>query len=86
MKDGWTALMYAAMNGYSSIVNFLVTKCEADINIVDRLGRNALHWASRYNNKKVVEMLLKLKVSFDELDIEKNNPIDIAKIYNSTDA
>ena len=58
MKDGWTALMYASMNGYSWIVDYLVKECDAEINILDRNEKNALHWAARFNNEKVVEKLI----------------------------
>ena len=70
MKDGWTALMYASMNGFASIVDALVEECDADVDVLDRLRKNALHWAARYDNRRVVEQLLLLKITSDQVDVE----------------
>ena len=64
-KDGWTALMYASMNGLACVVEYLAKACGADINVTDRLGKNALHWASRFGNQKVVAILLQLKINYE---------------------
>ena len=53
MKDGWTALMYATINGNCSIVSWLIKSAEADVNTTDRLGRTCLHWSARYNNNRL---------------------------------
>jgi ankyrin repeat protein len=55
MIDGWSPFMYAAVNGYETIVDLLgqprynerarvmeAPYCE--VNACDRLGRNSLHW------------------------------------------
>ena len=70
MKDGWTALMYASMNGFVSMVSVLVEDCGADVDVLDRLDKNALHWAARYDNRRVVERLLQLKITYDQVDVE----------------
>ena len=53
MYDGWTPFLYAAVNGYPSIVELLATPqtyshmTEAalcDVNVSDKYNRNALHW------------------------------------------
>lgn len=55
MIDGWTPFMYAAVNGYETIVDLLgqprlnerARLMEApfcDVNACDRLKRNSLHW------------------------------------------
>ena len=64
MADGWTALHYASMNGFARIVEYLVKEGGADVNVQDRLFRNALHWAARFNNTKMAEVLLKLGIRY----------------------
>mmetsp|Transcript_10960 Transcript_10960/g.18329 ORF Transcript_10960/g.18329 Transcript_10960/m.18329 type:complete len:410 (-) Transcript_10960:37-1266(-) len=83
MLDGWTALMYAAMNGFASIVDYLVNQGHADVNAVDRLYRNSLHWACRFNNIKVAQKLMSLGIKYDAKDIESQSPIDIAQRYQN---
>ena len=63
MHDGWTALAYAAMNGFCSIVEVL-HKHGADINTKDRLQRNPFHWAARFDNTRVAKKLLDLGVNY----------------------
>lgn len=55
--DGWTALMLASHNGYTSIVDMLIKK-KAELNHCDRLERNSLHYAARYNNIKMALYLI----------------------------
>lgn len=57
-ENGKTALMYALFFGYSSIVNFLLSK-GALINATDSDGRTALMYACRAGQKEIVELLLK---------------------------
>lgn len=47
-QDGWTAVHYAALNGFLSCVE-LLHKHGANISAQDKLKRNALHWACKYN-------------------------------------
>ena len=65
MKDGWTALMYASMNGYSWIIDYIIRELDANVNVIDRNKKNALHWAARFNNVKVVEMLIKHNIKYN---------------------
>ena len=50
-KNGWTALMFAARNGYDKIAQLLI-KSGADIKAKDRDGKTALSLAKeeRYND------------------------------------
>ena len=60
MADGWTPFLYAAVNGYPSIVDLLGAPLLLDssrrkqdsvilsnVNATDRFKRNALHWLIR---------------------------------------
>lgn len=78
MTDGWTPFLYSAFNGYTATMEYLV-KQGADVNAVDRFNRSALHWAVRFENKDVVEKLLKLKVNYLLQDLEGNTAFDIAR-------
>ncbi len=57
--DGWTPFHYAVSNGYKHTLELLV-KRGANINIVDKFKRSALHWAVRYGFVEIVEYLLKI--------------------------
>ena len=45
--------------------------------------RNSLHWAARFNNVKVVELLLKLNLRIDAVDRENMTAIDLCRVHNS---
>ena len=80
--DEWTALQYAAMNGQISIVKFLLGK-GADINTKDKMERTPLHWACRFNNEKVTELLVEYKPLDPKAeDKEHNTPLDLANRFN----
>ncbi len=55
-----TPLMAAALREHFHIVKCLIEQCEADPNIADRYGWNALHWAAQYNrtNTDLIQLLL----------------------------
>ena len=73
MFDGWTALSYAAINGFCHIIEILA-KNGANINTTDRCRRSPFHWAARFNNLKVAKMLLELGAKYDEKDDEGFTP------------
>ena len=81
--DGWSPFMYAAVNGYKSLVELLgsprynerVRILEApycDFNSVDRLKRNSLHW--------VIKLHAIGHPSKDES--KKDKPINIEKFVS----
>jgi ankyrin repeat protein len=79
-----TPLMAAAKNEHFNVVQYLVQECEADPNIADSDGRNAMHYAACFNKKNtdVIQLLLD-QMSIDS--INQNNgfgstPLDYA--YN----
>lgn len=84
MKDGWSALMYACVNGFAPVVKFLLEN-EADINTTDRLFRNPMHWVCRYQNLKIANILLddEYKLNLDQTDMDNMLPIDIARHYHN---
>ncbi|XP_071745713.1 uncharacterized protein [Lepeophtheirus salmonis] len=55
--NGYTALHYAALNGYKDIVELLLTY-EASCNSVDQKGSSPLHLASWAGRFQIVEILL----------------------------
>ena len=57
---GWTPLMAAAMYEHFQIVKYLIEQGEADPNIANSGGVNALHYAAGYNKKdtELIELLL----------------------------
>ena len=61
-SDGYecTPLMIAAWNEHFQIVKYLIEQGEADPNIANSIGCNALYYAAKYNKKdtKVIELLL----------------------------
>jgi len=79
MKDGWTTLMYASMNAYAPVIEYLLEVGKANVNTVDRLHKTCLHWAARFNNVKVAQILLDYNAKWDMTDIDGFTPIDIAR-------
>ena len=80
--------MIAAQNEHFQIVKYLIEQCEADPNIANSDGENALHFAARYNKKdtKVIELLL---TNMPLTSINKKTrggytPLDCACNYNDS--
>ena len=69
-KDGWTALMYASYNGFTSIVELLLTTTKAKVDAVDRLNRTPLHWAARFANLKIIKLLFLHGCKLEHKDID----------------
>lgn len=69
-NDGWTAFFYAAINGFVSTVEYLGIYARINCHTTDRFKRNALHWAARFNNLKMVEKLIDLDLNHNAIDIE----------------
>lgn len=62
---GQTALIEAASNGHTEVVQMLLEKEEIDINLVDTKGRSPLHCAAKNGHTEIVQTLLKM----DRIDI-----------------
>ena len=83
-SDGYdsTPLMIAAENEHFQIVKYLIEQCEADPNIANSRGCNALYYAAR-NNKKDTELIEFLLTNMSLTSINKKTwegctPLDLA--------
>ena len=82
-----TPLMAAAWKEHFQIVKYLIEQCEADPNIGNRYGSNALHLAANYNKKdtELIEFLL-TNMTLNSIN-EKyggDTPLDWAYKYNES--
>ena len=87
-EDGFAPLIMAVEKKHFQVVQYLIEKGEADPNITDSYGWNALHYAAGYNKKdtKVIELLL---TNMPLTSINKKNdygdtPLDFAYKYNKS--
>ncbi|KAH6879578.1 hypothetical protein BKA70DRAFT_1576192 [Coprinopsis sp. MPI-PUGE-AT-0042] len=56
--DGWTALIWASVEGHKGIVALLLSHTDIDVNAADTTHYTALIWASRRGHEEVVALLL----------------------------
>ncbi|CEG69857.1 hypothetical protein RMATCC62417_05854 [Rhizopus microsporus] len=56
-KNGWTALLYAAQNGNTTIVGFLLS-VPVDLDHTDNEGNSALHYAAAWGHVNVMDLLV----------------------------
>ncbi|EIE88039.1 hypothetical protein RO3G_12750 [Rhizopus delemar RA 99-880] len=56
-KNGWTALLYAAQNGNTTIVGFLLS-VPVDLDHTDNEGNSALHYAAAWGHINVMDLLV----------------------------
>ena len=61
-KDEWSAFNYACINGFLNTIEYLANK-KVNIHTADTHKRTALHWAVRFDNAKVTELLLNLNMN-----------------------
>ena len=83
-----TPLMAAAENEHFQIVQYLIEQCEADPNIANIIGWNALHLAARSNKKntELIDLLL-THMSINSINKKNNggdNPLDLAFLDNKS--
>ena len=85
----YTPLMIAAWFEHFQIVKYLIEQGEADPNIADSNGWNALHYAARYNrtNTELIELLL-THMSLDSINKKTSRggdtPLDYAYGLNDS--
>ena len=91
-KDSWgreyTPLMAAAYEEHFQVVKYLIEQGEADPNIANRYGQNALHYAAMYNrtNTQLIQLLLN-NMSLDSINKEDNDgetPLDFCYACNDS--
>ncbi len=82
-------LMIAAMNEHFQVVKYLIEQGEADPNIADSGGWNALHYAADYNrtNTELIEFLL-THMTLDSINKKMrfggHTPLDVAYNLNNS--
>ena len=84
----YTPLMIAARYEHFQVVQYLIEQGEADPNIANSYGRNALHWAACTNrtNTESIQFLLN-PMSLDSINKEDNDgetPLDCCYAYNNS--
>ena len=47
----------------------------ANLNLIDNYSLTPLHWASKHNNEKVVQVLCKFGANLEVIDNNKNSPL-----------
>jgi len=83
--DGWTALIYAVVNGNYEVTKYLVEECKAE-DSCDNDGYNALYHAVNAGNVEITEFLCangSLSIEFacnPLMTAVKNGSVDIVKI------
>ena len=81
-----TPLMAAAYGEHFQVVKYLIEQGEADPNIANSSGNNALHWAAHNNrtNTELIELLLTHMTldSINKKDRGGFTPLDCAYCYN----
>ena len=82
---GVSALMFAAEQGHTSVVEFLVQN-KADLNLASfENGNTALHSAVKFNHLKIVEILLNAKADINTRDFDERTCVHYASIYGYND-
>ncbi|CEJ90686.1 hypothetical protein VHEMI06451 [[Torrubiella] hemipterigena] len=67
-----TPLMAAVRNGHADVVQFLLTRNDADINAVDVLGRSVSWWAARTANVQIIQSLHQCRLQIPEFTTSGN--------------
>ena len=73
--DGMSPLIFAIRMGHANIIHLLLNREDIDVNLVDKEGYTALHWAAVLADHKTVKLLL------DEHDVDISD-IDLDKIQH----
>ncbi|KAH8698036.1 hypothetical protein GQ44DRAFT_633547 [Phaeosphaeriaceae sp. PMI808] len=57
MKNYLVPLLWAAQNGYETVVKMLLSTGKVDIDLKDQGGQTPLSWAARNGHEAVVQLL-----------------------------
>ena len=77
VDDGYTALHYAAREGYTGYVSFILDK-KADVNIKSNSGATALHEAYRDGRLETRNLLIDRGTDVNVQDAKGNTPLHLA--------
>jgi len=81
--DGQTALMWAAIKQLDPNVVRMLIACGASLNMQDKNGTTALHFAISSNNQGAVKALIEAGASVDVSDTQDHSPRDILNDFTS---
>ena len=81
---GWAPLLYAAYNGHTAIVEYLL-KRGADINAKTENGLTALFFASRFGHIEIIKVLLKNEADPTVVSENMETAVDWALKSENTD-
>ena len=84
----WTPLIIAATNEHFHVVKYLIEQGEADPNIADSDGWNALHYAAEWDrpDTELIELLL-THMTLNSINKKQSGgctPLDLAYYYNKS--
>lgn len=81
---GETALMFAAQNGYTNVVQFLLNN-NVSIEACDNKKRTAIYYAVEWNKCEVVKQLIEAGAMVDLQDRFNDTPKTVAQSYGYAD-
>ena len=84
----WTPLTIAANNEHSNIVQYLIEQGEADPNITNSIGMNALHYEASYNNTStgcIQVLLAHMTITSINQKLGGYTPLDYVYDYNHSE-
>lgn len=84
--NGTTALMYAAINNNAQIAYILISHSTAHLDVRDRFGNTALHYAAQRGSLDVLHELLDAKAPVDLPNREGITPLMMAANNNHVEA
>lgn len=78
----WTPLMRALDNRHGSVVDYLLSVPDTELNHVNENGSAALHIAAQVGDKAAIQRLLQRGVARDLKDKNGRTPVDVAILNN----
>jgi uncharacterized protein len=76
-----TPVMRAALRGYDDLLSVLI-RLKADLNLSDRIGKTALHYAAQEHHEETVQKLLDAGAFVNCQDAHGNSPLSNAVFYS----
>ncbi|KAF2069625.1 hypothetical protein CYY_009059 [Polysphondylium violaceum] len=77
-QRGFGMIHYAAAFGELTLLSMILLAKDSMINLVDKYGNTALHWAVEFNQKKAIELLLASRCSPNAQNHLGKSPIHLA--------